>query len=566
MKKIIVLLFLVTLIQMSYAQDFKKVQNKLLLQKYESAKDEYEEVIAKKGALAKTAEGVYLKAVIYDGLSKNYNLSKKYPNAYDIMHSSIDEYMKLDASYMESELYGRDPFFTIYLKSFKDGVADFSDKDWKKAAEHFDIAVKFSDLIFSRGWSNSKQKFDTTSLMYAGYAHQNAGNKTTCAAYYKRLVDAKINSNELIDAYRYLLIYYIDTKDKSAFDKYYKITQEAYPAENWLEYKTDYIDKETSTEEKFSTQTNTEEKSQEAIWSLRDFIRNWSCVPYVKGSLKENLEVFLQDGKLILKQNYSTNDVNILGFPEYTKTIIDLILVNSISFEENDKGCAGIAIKTKKNGIQLINKYVNNKSEVPHPKEANIREQFGWVDAGIRINKNEYFQERVSKVIETLRLITILNGNHLLEGEIVEINTKNSTSNVIKMKSIGGVSVIPCKVNGLNLNFIFDTGASNVSISMTEATFMLKNGYLSLNDIIGSNKFSDANGNISEGVIINLKEIEIGGVKLFNVIASVVKNDKAPLLLGQSAIKKLGQIKFDLKENTITILSGVSSNSPSKKN
>ena len=240
--------------------------------------------------------------------------------------------------------------------------------------------------------------------------------------------------------------------------------------------------------------------------------------------------------------------------------------MNSISFEENDKGCAGIAIKTKKNGIQLINKYVNNKSEVPHPKEANIREQFGWVDAGIRINKNEYFQERVSKVIETLRLITILNGNHLLEGEIVEINTKNSTSNVIKMKSIGGVSVIPCKVNGLNLNFIFDTGASNVSISMTEATFMLKNGYLSLNDIIGSNKFSDANGNISEGVIINLKEIEIGGVKLFNVIASVVKNDKAPLLLGQSAIKKLGQIKFDLKENTITILSGVSSNSSSKKN
>jgi aspartyl protease family protein len=95
---------------------------------------------------------------------------------------------------------------------------------------------------------------------------------------------------------------------------------------------------------------------------------------------------------------------------------------------------------------------------------------------------------------------------------------------------------------------------------------MLKNGYLSLNDIIGSNKFSDANGNISEGVIINLKEIEIGGVKLFNVIASVVKNDKAPLLLGQSAIKKLGQIKFDLKENTITILSGVSSNSSSKKN
>jgi hypothetical protein len=265
MNKIIVLLFLVTSIQMSYAQDFKKVQNKLLLQKYEAAKDEYENVIEKKGTLATTSEGVYLKAVIYDGLSKDNNSSRKYPTAYDIMHSSIDEYMKMDASFNETIVYGQNPFFTIYFKAFKDGVAGFSDKDWKKSAQHFDEAVKFSDLIFSRGWSNSKQKFDTTSLMYAGYAHQNAGNKALCAAYYKRLIDANINSNELIDAYRYLLIYYIDTKDKSAFDKYYKITQEAYPAENWLEYKADFIDKNTSSEEEISLHSNTNKIASNTI-------------------------------------------------------------------------------------------------------------------------------------------------------------------------------------------------------------------------------------------------------------------------------------------------------------
>jgi clan AA aspartic protease (TIGR02281 family) len=124
------------------------------------------------------------------------------------------------------------------------------------------------------------------------------------------------------------------------------------------------------------------------------------------------------------------------------------------------------------------------------------------------------------------------------------------------MKREGGISIIPCKVNGLNLNFIFDTGASDVSLSMTEATFMLKNGYLSVSDIIGSNKFSDANGNISEGVVINLKEIEIARLKLYNVKASIVKNNKAPLLLGQTAIGKLGKIQLDLEQNTLTILSG----------
>lgn len=130
---------------------------------------------------------------------------------------------------------------------------------------------------------------------------------------------------------------------------------------------------------------------------------------------------------------------------------------------------------------------------------------------------------------------------------------------VIKMKKDGGVSVIPCKVNGLNLNFIFDTGASNVSISMTEASFMNKNGYLSINDIKENQKYFDANGNISEGIKVNLREVEIAGLKLFNVEAIIVKNLKAPLLLGQSAISKLGKIQLDLKSNTLTILEGKSS-------
>jgi hypothetical protein len=134
--------------------------------------------------------------------------------------------------------------------------------------------------------------------------------------------------------------------------------------------------------------------------------------------------------------------------------------------------------------------------------------------------------------------------------------TRTVGQTVIKMKRDGGVSTIPCKVNGLNLTFIFDTGASDVSISMAEATFMLKNGYLNEIDILGSNKYLDAVGNINEGIIINMRELEIAGFKLINVKASVVKNNKAPLLLGQSAIGKLGKIQLDLEQNTLTILSG----------
>jgi tetratricopeptide (TPR) repeat protein len=124
------------------------------------------------------------------------------------------------------------------------------------------------------------------------------------------------------------------------------------------------------------------------------------------------------------------------------------------------------------------------------------------------------------------------------------------------MKRQGGVSIIPCKVNGLDLELIFDTGASDVSISLTEASSMLENGKLTKSDIIGTSNYINANGDITEGIVINIKEIEIAGLKMTNIKASVVKNLDAPLLLGQTAISKLGRIQLDLNNNTLTILNG----------
>jgi len=104
----------------------------------------------------------------------------------------------------------------------------------------------------------------------------------------------------------------------------------------------------------------------------------------------------------------------------------------------------------------------------------------------------------------------------------------------IKMQKKNGVYIIPCKVNGLALEFVFDTGAGDVSISLTEALFMYKQG--------------------------NLKELDFGGLKLNNVEASIVHTLSAPLLLGQSAISKLGKIQIDPSNNTLTILDNANSN------
>lgn len=129
----------------------------------------------------------------------------------------------------------------------------------------------------------------------------------------------------------------------------------------------------------------------------------------------------------------------------------------------------------------------------------------------------------------------------------------------INMKKENGVFTVPCVVNGLRLRFIFDTGASDVSISMTEALFMLKNDYLDPRDVLGKEYYKDATGEISEGTKIILRKIEFSGLVLYNVEASVVHQLAAPLLLGQSAMAKLGKFQFDPINGTVTILDAANS-------
>lgn len=109
----------------------------------------------------------------------------------------------------------------------------------------------------------------------------------------------------------------------------------------------------------------------------------------------------------------------------------------------------------------------------------------------------------------------------------------------------GGVTKVRCTINDLPLHFVFDTGAADVTISMTEANFMLKNDYIKPSDIIGSARYMDANGDITEGTVINLRKVDFGGLELDNVRASVIRNQKAPLLLGQSVLGRLGSIEID---------------------
>lgn len=151
--------------------------------------------------------------------------------------------------------------------------------------------------------------------------------------------------------------------------------------------------------------------------------------------------------------------------------------------------------------------------------------------------------------------------NNLLSG-VTEI-TKDKTPEVkdispsgnktiVKFSHENSVLEIPVMINGVEMYFIFDTGAGLISISQSVADDLYNKGKLRDSDFIGKGQFSDANGDITEGTIINLSSVTIGNRELNDVQACVIQGQNAPLLFGQSALQKFGKVSIDYNTNEIT--------------
>lgn len=141
-----------------------------------------------------------------------------------------------------------------------------------------------------------------------------------------------------------------------------------------------------------------------------------------------------------------------------------------------------------------------------------------------------------------------------IEEEIVTEDNESYADVVeVPFKEIGGVRIVPVTINGVNMDMIFDTGASTTCISTTEAMFLLKQGLLTEDDIIGKSSARVADGRITQNTVIRLKEVVLGGKIYFNdVTAMVVNSLEAPLLLGnEDILDRVASFKIDNESQTI---------------
>lgn len=228
-----------------------------------------------------------------------------------------------------------------------------------------------------------------------------------------------------------------------------------------------------------------------------------------------------------------------LGLYDKAKEAIDIIIARDTTDNGNyyDAACLYSRMKDKDNAL----KYLEKALELGYNRFAHMERDY---DLDF-LRSTDEFKSLIEKYKGKKQSSAIMPAG--------KQGTKGNEVSEIPFDKENGICKVKCKINGLPLHFVFDTGASDVTLSMVEATFMMKNGYLTEKDVIGNQRYMDANGDVSVGTIINLKDVNFGGQSLTNVRASVVRNQKAPLLLGQSVLGRLGKIEIDNSKNVLRI-------------
>lgn len=232
----------------------------------------------------------------------------------------------------------------------------------------------------------------------------------------------------------------------------------------------------------------------------------------------------------------------------------------------NNSSCAQYAywgLGEKEKAIDFMNKVIANDPDNAgnyydaaclHSRMGELEKAIGFMETAFEKGYRRFAHMELDNDLDAIRelpdfkeLVNLYKNkfeSEIRENVADDVTYENRIAEIPFTKE-NGVCKVKCSINNLPLYFVFDTGASDVSISSVEATFMMKNGYLKPTDVIGKQNYMMANGEISAGTILNIRNVNFGGLDLDNIRASVVHNQTAPLLLGQSVLNRVGNIEID---------------------
>lgn len=504
----------------------------------------------------------------YMGIGRNANAQKRYEDAI----KQFDYVVKLEPNYSSAYSFRAESY--IGLKKYNEAIDDVIsalgiDRDRKAFYELQELADSaFEQTVAKLKVQKIKEPNEQSWDYDLGIVYERAAKYNKAIAYYKESLEKESN---IITASRISSCY----DDLGDYDKALEYCNQAIALDsvkaNYLYEKANILDNAGRT--------------QEAIKTMSDYIANTPDEPagyYQRGWFKDHsgdIEGALEDYTMAitLQPNvayaYLNRGVLYRLKGENAKAESDfkqVVRLDSIPEEAECSFYAYYYLGQKDKAIEILNTILDKDKKgncydaaclysVMGEKEKALSYLRQSLEDGYRRFahiKRDRDLNNIRNTEEFKVLMKEYEEKHL--QEIAADADGDDSAYELKVEEIpftkeGGVCKVKCAINGLPLHFIFDTGATDVSISSVEATFMAKNDFLSSSDIIGKQNYQTADGNITEGTIINLKDVKLGSLHLNNIKASVVRNQAAPLLLGQSVLSKLGKIEIDNTKKVLRI-------------
>lgn len=504
----------------------------------------------------------------YMGIGRNANAQKRYEDAI----KQFDYVVKLEPNYSSAYSFRAESY--IGLKKYNEAIDDVIsalgiDRDRKAFYELQELADSaFEQTVAKLKVQKIKEPNEQSWDYDLGIVYERAAKYNKAIAYYKESLEKESN---IITASRISSCY----DDLGDYDKALEYCNQAIALDS---VKTNYL------YEKANILDNAG-RTQEAIKTMSDYIANTPDEPagyYQRGWFKDHfgdIEGALEDYTMAitLQPNvayaYLNRGVLYRLKGENAKAESDfkqVVRLDSIPEEAECSFYAYYYLGQKDKAIEILNTILDKDKKgncydaaclysVMGEKEKALSYLRQSLEDGYRRFahiKRDRDLNNIRNTEEFKVLMKEYEEKHL--QEIAADADGDDSAYELKVEEIpftkeGGVCKVKCAINGLPLHFIFDTGAADVSISSVEATFMAKNDFLSSSDIIGKQNYQTADGNITEGTIINLKDVKLGSLHLNNIKASVVRNQAAPLLLGQSVLSKLGKIEIDNTKKMLRI-------------
>ena len=504
----------------------------------------------------------------YMGIGRNANAQKRYEDAI----KQFDYVVKLEPNYSSAYSFRAESY--IGLKKYNEAIDDVIsalgiDRDRKAFYELQELADSaFEQTVAKLKVQKIKEPNEQSWDYDLGIVYERAAKYNKAIAYYKESLEKESN---IITASRISSCY----DDLGDYDKALEYCNQAIALDsvkaNYLYEKANILDNAGRT--------------QEAIKTMSDYIANTPDEPagyYQRGWFKDysgDIEGALEDYTMAitLQPNvayaYLNRGVLYRLKGENAKAESDfkqVVRLDSIPEEAECSFYAYYYLGQKDKAIEILNTILDKDKKGNCYDAACLYSVMGEKEKALSYLRQslEDGYRRFAHIKRDRDLNNIRNTEEFKvlmkeyeEKHLQEIDADadgDDSAYELKVEEIpftkeGGVCKVKCAINGLPLHFIFDTGATDVSISSVEATFMAKNDFLSSSDIIGKQNYQTADGNITEGTIINLKDVKLGSLHLNNIKASVVRNQAAPLLLGQSVLSKLGKIEIDNTKKVLRI-------------